>query len=154
MKVFTFVSMLASTSGFKCRRPNIFSLAIEKRSRDRREKQCISMWSTVIRTNVLYYEIVLIDIRCLSNMDQAQPTDEHRIYAQTCTCTNGSFEFFSSLFLIIFLCSPFRLTQLIPLQRRFFGPRYIGDDFFYGPRYIGDDFFQGRNKKVQRLSIF
>jgi hypothetical protein len=41
--------------------------------------------------------------------------------------TNSSFGFFSSLFLIIFLCSLFRLPQLIPLQRRFFGPRYIGD---------------------------
>jgi hypothetical protein len=53
----------------------------------------------------------------------------------------SSFRFFSSLFLIIFLCSSIRLTQLILLQRRFFGPRYIGDDFFLGPRYIGDDFY-------------
>jgi hypothetical protein len=68
-----------------------------------------------------------------------QPTGEHRIYA--CTCTNSSFGFFSSLFLISFLCSSIRLTQLIILQRRFFGPRYIGDDFFLGPRYIRDDFF-------------
>ena len=56
--------------------------------------------------------------------------------------TNSSFGFFSSLFLIILL------------QRRFFGPRYIGDDYFVGPRYIGDDFFFradrsfGGNKKV------
>ena len=53
--------------------------------------------------------------------------------------TNSSFGFFSSLFLIIHLCSSIRLTQLILLQRRFFGPRYIEDDFFLGPRYIGDD---------------
>ena len=88
------------------------------------------------------------------NMDQAQPTGEHRIYVQTCTCTNSSFGFFSSLFLIFFICFSIRLTQLILLQRRLFGPRYIGDDFFLGPRYIGDDFIlgpivlQGRNKKV------
>ena len=69
------------------------------------------------------------------------PTGEHRIYAKTCTCTNSSFEFFSSLFLIIFLCSSIRLTQLILLQRRFFWPRYIGDNFLLGPRYIGDNFF-------------
>jgi hypothetical protein len=58
-----------------------------------------------------------------------------------CTCTNSSFGFFSSLFLINFICSSIRLTQLILLQRNFFGPRYIGDDFFLGPRYIGDNFF-------------
>ena len=89
-------------------------------------------------------------------MDQAQPTGEHRIYAQTYTCTNSSFGFFSSLLLIIFLCSSIRLTQLILLQRRFFRPRYIGDDIFLGLRYIEDAFFfylgpivlQGRNKKV------
>ena len=67
------------------------------------------------------------------NMDQAQPTGEHRIYVQTCTCTNSSFGFFSSLFLIFFICFSIRLTQLILLQRRLFGPRYIGDDFFLGP---------------------
>jgi hypothetical protein len=55
--------------------------------------------------------------------------------------TNSSFGFFSSLFLIIHLCSSIRLTQLILLQRIFFGPRYIEDDFVLGPRYIGDDFF-------------
>jgi len=53
-------------------------------------------------------------------MDYAQPTGEHRIYAYTCTCTNSNFRFFSSLFLIIFLCSSIRLTQFILLQRRFF----------------------------------
>jgi hypothetical protein len=37
-----------------------------------------------------------------------------------------------------------KLTELILLQRKFFGPRYIGDDFFVGPSYIGDDdFFLG-----------
>jgi hypothetical protein len=75
------------------------------------------------------------------NMDYAQPTGKHRIYAYTCTCTNSSFGFFSSLFLIVVLCSSIRLTQLIKLQRRFFGRRYIGDDFFLGPRYIGENFF-------------
>ena len=69
-------------------------------------------------------------------MDQAQPTGEHRIYAQTCTCTNSS-GFFSSLFLITFLCFSIRLAQLILLQRRFFGPRYIGDDFFLGVKQEG-----------------
>ena len=49
------------------------------------------------------------------NMDYAQPTGEHRIYAKTCTCTNSSFGFFSSLFLIIVLCSSIWLTQLILL---------------------------------------
>jgi hypothetical protein len=39
----------------------------------------------------------------------------------------GSFLHYSWLF---FLCSSIRLTQLILLQRRFFGPRYIEDDFF------------------------
>ena len=66
------------------------------------------------------------------NMDQAQPTGEHRIYAYK--CTNSSLGFFSSLFLIILLCSSIRLPQLILLQRRFFGPRYI--------------VLQGRNKKL------
>ena len=65
------------------------------------------------------------------NMDQAEPTGEHRIYAQTCTCTNSSFGFFSSLFLIIFLCSSIRLTQLILLQRRCFGPRYSWGRLFF-----------------------
>jgi hypothetical protein len=32
------------------------------------------------------------------------------------------------------------LIQYIKLVSRFFGPRYIGGDFFLGPRYIGDDF--------------
>jgi hypothetical protein len=63
------------------------------------------------------------------------------------TCTNSSFGFFSSLFLINFLCSPIRLTQLIPLQKRFLGPRYIGDDIFLWPRYIGDDFFVGAKQE-------
>ena len=77
-------------------------------------------------TNTLLQSLYL-----LSNMDQAQPTGEHRIYAQTCTCTSSSFGFFSSLFLMIFPCSSIRFNQLIILQRRFFGPRYIGDDFFF-----------------------
>ena len=34
MKVFTFVSMLAYTSGFKCQRPNIFSLAFARPKRE------------------------------------------------------------------------------------------------------------------------
>jgi hypothetical protein len=34
MKVFTFVSMLAYTSGFKCQHPNIFSLAIARPTRE------------------------------------------------------------------------------------------------------------------------
>ena len=77
------------------------------------------------------------------NMDQAQPTGEHRIYAQTCTCANSSFGFFSSLFLIIFLCSSIRLTKLILLQRRFFGPRYIGYGFFFRTEiYRGRLFFR------------
>ena len=55
--------------------------------------------------------------------------------------TNSSLGFFSSIFLLILLCSSIRLTQLIQLQRRFFGSRYIRDVFFLGPKYIGDDFF-------------
>ena len=35
MKVFTFVSMLAYTSGFKCQRPNISSFAIARPTRER-----------------------------------------------------------------------------------------------------------------------
>ena len=81
------------------------------------------------------------------NMDQAQPTGEHRIYAQTCTCTNSSFGFFSSLFLISFFCSPFRLTQLIPLQRRFLGPRYIGDDFFFRAEIYRGRLFLGAKQE-------
>jgi hypothetical protein len=34
----------------------------------------------------------------------------------------------------------FTLIQCIKIVSRFFGPRYIGEDFFLGPRYIGDDF--------------
>ena len=34
MKVFTFVSMLAYTSGFKSQRPNIFSLAFARPKRE------------------------------------------------------------------------------------------------------------------------
>jgi hypothetical protein len=29
------------------------------------------------------------------------------------------------------------------IAKKFFGPRYIGDDLFVWPRYIGDDFFLG-----------
>jgi hypothetical protein len=35
-------------------------------------------------------------------------------------CTNSNFRFFSSLYLIIFLCSSIRLTQFILLQSIFF----------------------------------
>jgi hypothetical protein len=43
----------------------------------------------------------------------------------------------------MFLCSSIRLTQLIILQRRFFGPRYIGDDFFSRAEiYRGRHFFR------------
>ena len=52
--------------------------------------------------------------------------------------TNSSFGFFSSLFLIILLCSSIRLTQLILLQRRFFGRDiYRGDFFFRADRSLG-----------------
>jgi hypothetical protein len=34
----------------------------------------------------------------------------------------------------------FTLIQCIKIVSRFFGPRYIGDDFILGPRYIRDDF--------------
>ena len=44
----------------------------------------------------------------------------NRIYAYACTCTYSNLRFYSSLYLIIFLCSSIRLTQLILLQRRFF----------------------------------
>ena len=83
------------------------------------------------------------------NMDQAQPTGEHRIYAQTCTCANSSFGFFSSLFLINCLCSSIRLTKLILLQRIFFGPRYIGDDFFQGR-----SFFRGETRRSNDCPFF
>ena len=56
--------------------------------------------------------------------------------------TNSSFRFFSSLFLINFLCSSIRLTLLILLQRRFFGPRYIGDDFFFRAEIYRGLFFR------------
>ena len=88
-----------------------------------------------LRTWHRHYALSFFCIWC-NNMDQAQPTGEHRIYAQTCTCTN-SFGFFSSLFLIIFLCSSIRLTQLILLQRRFFGQRYRGRLFFRADRSLG-----------------
>ena len=46
---------------------------------------------------------------------------------------------------------------LILLQRRFFGPRYIGDDFFVGPRRIGDDFlfraYRSLGAKQEGLTI-
>jgi hypothetical protein len=48
----------------------------------------------------------------------------------------GAFLHYSWLF---FFVLQFDLHSL--LQRRFFGPRYIGDDFLLGSRYIGDDFF-------------
>ena len=100
----------------------------------------------------------------LRNMDQAQTTGEHRIYAQTCTCTNSSFEFFSSLFLIIF---PLFFNPTYPVNsiakdifwaeiyrgRLFLGPRYIGTTIFRaeiyrGRLFLGPITFQGRNKKV------
>jgi hypothetical protein len=62
--------------------------------------------------------------------------------------TNSSFGFFSSLFFIILLCSSIRLTQLILLQRRFFGPRYIEDDLSVGAEiYRGRLFFRADRSK-------
>ena len=58
------------------------------------------------------------------------------------------FGFFSSLFLIIFLCSSIRLTQLIILQRRLFGPRYIGDDFLLGAKEEGLTIVHFLNKLI------
>ena len=49
----------------------------------------------------------------------------------------GAFLHHSWLF---FFVLQFDLHSL--LQRRFFGPRYIGHDFLLGSRYIGDDFFR------------
>ena len=81
----------------------------------------------------------------LRNMDQAQTTGEHRIYAQTCTCTNSSFEFFSSLFLIIF---PLFFNPTYPVNsiaKDIFWAEIYRGRLFLGPRYIGDDYFQGRD---------
>ena len=61
------------------------------------------------------------------------------IASTTCTRTNSSFGFFSSLFLIIFLCSSIWLAQLILLQRRFVRAEiYRGRPFFRAVRSLGE----------------
>ena len=67
--------------------------------------------------------------------------------------TNSTFGFFSSLFLIILLCSSIRLTQLILLQRRFFGPRYIGDDFYLGAKQEGLMIVHFLNKLIVDIHV-
>ena len=98
-------------------------------------------------TRCLIQSNVLIWIR---HSLQASIASTHRhVHVQIVVL--GSFLHYSWL---CFLCSSIRFTLLILLQRIFFGPRYIGDDFCLGPRYIGDDFCLGpivlwlRHKKV------
>ena len=85
----------------------------------------------------LYVNLCLNVIRIRHSLQASIASTHRHVHVQIVAL--GSFLHYS----FFLLCSSIRLTQLILLQRRFFGPRYIGDDFFLDPRYIGDGFVLG-----------
>ena len=103
-----------------------------------------SIASTHRHVHVFYQSMIMSQTSNMRQVLHVVPTKQNPHYLIFKSCksqlgmieithlnnTNSSFGFFSSLFLIIHLCSSIRLTQLIQLQRRFFGRDITRTTFF------------------------
>jgi hypothetical protein len=94
----------------------------------------IIYWFISLHTSCCLARILRCSLIWIRHSLQASIASTHRhVHVQIVVL--GSFLHY---FWFFFFCSSIRLTQLILWQRRFFGPRYIGDDiFFRADRFLG-----------------